>query len=353
METDAKKVASGDSCGYTGLRRGVKRGNPGSKDTMRSFRDFAIFWGCSVALSAQAPAHYAGPIFDVHLHTDPPVSVTGAPNPVSGAPAARSHLELRDAVIDACNRYNITRAVLNGEPDTLRLWDQQDHQRFLLAPMILLDGPKPVLSPEQVRALASSGQAAVLGELMTQYFGLDPSDPVLEPYWKLAESLDLPVMIHSGTSFSGTPYKGYPAFRLRLGNPLLLEDVLVAHPKLRLWIAHGGQPWTEETFALMSQYSQVYMDISTIDWIGGPEGRPAFYAFLSEAIQRGFGKRIMFGSDEMAWPDAIGLAVQAVDSAPFLSSSQKADIFYNNAMTFFRLKQKTADHDSTTTKGGR
>ena len=138
-----------------------------------------------------------------------------------------------------------------------------------------------------------------------------------------AEELDVPVMIHMGTSFPGTAYSGYPAFRLRLGNPMLLEDVLVKHPKLRLWIAHGGLPWTQEMFALMRQYPQLYMDVATIDWIGGAAGRPAFHAFLKDAINRGLGKRIMFGSDEMAWPDAIGLAVEGVDSAAFLTPEQQ------------------------------
>jgi predicted TIM-barrel fold metal-dependent hydrolase len=145
---------------------------------------------------------------------------------------------------------------------------------------------------------------------MSQYAGMEPSDPILEPYWAVAETMNVPVMIHTGTSFPGTAYKGYPNFRLRLGNPLLLEDVLVKHPKLRLWIAHGGLPWSEETFALMAQYPQIYMDISTIDWTGGEAGRPAFHQFLAEAIVRGLGKRIMFGSDEMGWPDAIGLAIK-------------------------------------------
>ncbi len=46
----------------------------------------------------------------------------------------------------------------------------------------------------------------------------------------------------------------------------------------------------------------------------------------------------MFGSDEMGWPDAIDLAFSTVDHAPFLTPEQKADIFYNNAATFFRVK---------------
>jgi len=51
-----------------------------------------------------------------------------------------------------------------------------------------------------------------------------------------------------------------PGFRLALGNPMLLEDLLVRHPKLRIFIAHGGEPWRRETIALMQMYQQVYMD---------------------------------------------------------------------------------------------
>jgi predicted TIM-barrel fold metal-dependent hydrolase len=54
-------------------------------------------------------------------------------------------------------------------------------------------------------------------------------------------------------------------------------------------------------------------------------------------MRAGFGKRIMFGTDQMFWPEAIGLAVQGVDSARFLTASEKRDIFYNNAVRFFRL----------------
>jgi hypothetical protein len=39
----------------------------------------------------------------------------------------------------------------------------------------------------------------------------------------------------------------------------------------------------------------------------------------------------------MGWPAAIGLAVEAIDSAPFLTADQKRDIFYNNAARFLKL----------------
>ena len=45
----------------------------------------------------------------------------------------------------------------------------------------------------------------------------------------------------------------------------------------------------------------------------------------------------MFGSDQMQWPEAIGRAVEAIESADFLTAEHRRDIFYNNAVRFLRL----------------
>jgi uncharacterized protein len=48
----------------------------------------------------------------------------------------------------------------------------------------------------------------------------------------------------------------------------------------------------------------------------------------------------MFGSDQMVWPEAIGMAIEGIQSANFLTEEQKRDIFYNNAVRFFRLDKQ-------------
>ena len=53
----------------------------------------------------------------------------------------------------------------------------------------------------------------------------------------------------------------------------------------------------------------------------------------------GYGQRLMYGSDQMAWPDAIGMSIERIEKAPFLSEAQKQDIFYNNAARFYGLKE--------------
>jgi len=55
-------------------------------------------------------------------------------------------------------------------------------------------------------------------------------------------------------------------------------------------------------------------------------------------MESGFGKRIMYGSDQMAWDDAIPLSIKTIENAPFLTEEQKQDIFYNNAAKFYNIK---------------
>ncbi len=85
------------------------------------------------------------------------------------------------------------------------------------------------------------------------------------------------------------------------------------------------------------QYPQLYGEVSTITWI---VNRATFYDFLRTLVRVGLSKRIMFGSDQMQWPETIDVAVEAIQSADFLTLDQKADIFYNNAARFLRLSEE-------------
>jgi predicted TIM-barrel fold metal-dependent hydrolase len=67
--------------------------------------------------------------------------------------------------------------------------------------------------------------------------------------------------------------------------------------------------------------------------------RAAFYDYLEALVHAGLGKRIMFGSDQMRWPEKIEEAIEAIQEAPFLTNEQKRDIFYDNAARFLRLDE--------------
>ena len=64
-----------------------------------------------------------------------------------------------------------------------------------------------------------------------------------------------------------------------------------------------------------------------------------FYQQLGKFIDAGFGKRVMFGSDQGDWPDVIEPAIAIVEEAPFLTDQQRRDILYNNAARFLRFTE--------------
>jgi predicted TIM-barrel fold metal-dependent hydrolase len=55
---------------------------------------------------------------------------------------------------------------------------------------------------------------------------------------------------------------------------------------------------------------------------------------LKSLVDAGFADRIMFGGDQMLWPEKITPAIESIEKAEFLTKEQKRDIFYNNAARF-------------------
>jgi len=258
------------------------------------------------------------------------------PNPVTGkVPMARTDNEVMEASLAELRRYNVVRAVAGGPREHVLRWLAAEPERIIGGTMM---GPRfPLPDVSVLREDFRARRLGVMGELGLVYAGVAPNDPQMEPYWALAEELDIPVGIHTGLAPPNTPYQCCPKFRNSLGNPALLEEVLIRHPKLRVYLMHAGYPYLQETKAIMHMYPQVYADLAAIDWI---RPREEFHEYLRALVRAGFGKRLMFGSDQMVWPEGIGMAIEGIESASFLTEEQKRDIFYNNAVRFLRLDEK-------------
>lgn len=252
-------------------------------------------------------------------------------------PAATSDAQVMRDTLEVMERRNIF-GMVSGEPQAVAAWRAAARERIIPGVDLRLPGTSGVShvaarSPDELRALHSAGALRVLGEVMAQYEGIAANDPRLEPYWALAEELDVPVGIHLGPGEPGTPYAGQ-GYRARLGSPLLLEDVLVRHPRLRVYVMHAGYPLVDELRALLFSHPQVYVDVASIVYT---EPRAAFYRFLEQIVAAGYGDRVMFGSDQMIWPGVIEPAIATIEEAPFLTPEQKRDILYHNAARFLRL----------------
>jgi hypothetical protein len=179
-----------------------------------------------------------------------------------------------------------------------------------------------------LRAELRAGRINALGELEHQYLGLSPADPRMEPFWQLAEEFDVPVGIHIGPGPLGIAYESSPLwppvksprYRMSVGDPLLLQEVLLKHQRLRLWVMHAGWPRLENMIALLSVHPGVYVDIAALQ-SEAVMTRPGYQHYLRELVESGFSKRIMFGSD---FPDQVAAGIEAILAADFLNGEQKS-----------------------------
>lgn len=316
--------------------------------------------------AASAAAQQGPPILDMHLHAlradlmgPPPLAmctpmapflVWDPKEPYRDAFIARQKTpqcpdpvwspetdeELIRRTLDVMNRLNIVGVLSAPEPGRIAEWMSAAPGRFVPGIVLEFDETDANVSTDSLRSLHAAGRLAVLGEVVSQQAGISPDDDLLEPYWTLAEELDIPVGIHIGTSAPGQIYLGSTGYRARLHSALTIEEVLVRHPSLRVYISHAGYPMLEDLLAVMYAHPQVYVDVGVIVY---HQPRPAFYRYLQGIVEAGFGNRVMFGSDQMIWPEVIERAVAVIQEAPFLNEEQKRDILYNNAARFLRLRE--------------
>jgi len=236
--------------------------------------------------------------------------------------------------LEILRRRNII-GVVSGASDTMdrvARWRAAAPDRVIPALGFALG--RDSLSPDAVAHLHEQGQFVVFGEVGNQYQGVAPSDEAFEPYLAMAEQRDIPVGIHIGIGPSGAPYLDAPRYRARLHSPLLLEEALIRHPKLRVYIMHAGWPMVDDLLAVLWVHPQVYVDVGAIVWA---LPRAEFHRFLQRVVEAGFGTRVMFGSDQMTWTGVIERALDVIESATYLNDEQKRNILYNNAARFLRL----------------
>lgn len=131
------------------------------------------------------------------------------------------------------------------------------------------------------------------------------ADPLGEGFlrvWERLERLELPALVHQGTTF----VRNGPLLHAR---PVLLDEVARRFPRLVIVIAHMGHPWVEETVAVVRKHPNVYADVSAL------HPRPwQLYQALVCAVEYRAERKLLFGSD---WPfftaDETILGLRAVN----------------------------------------
>ena len=117
-----------------------------------------------------------------------------------------------------------------------------------------------------------------------------PNAPEYYRLYELLESLDVPVIFHTGQTGIGAGLPGGRGIKLALSDPLLLDEVAADFPGLTLILAHAGMPWYENAMAMATHKSNVFIDLS--GW--SPKYFPAGLLRAASSYLR---EKFLFGSD--------------------------------------------------------
>ena len=115
------------------------------------------------------------------------------------------------------------------------------------------------------------------------------NDPRLWPFYEKCCELDIAVTIHTGTAYVLPHPDG-------LTRPLLLDDILLDFPELKIIAYHMGWPYTEELMGLAGKHKNLYLSMSGIvGWYARAPHRG--YHMIGEALQWAGPDKIVMGLD--------------------------------------------------------
>jgi predicted TIM-barrel fold metal-dependent hydrolase len=156
-----------------------------------------------------------------------------------------------------------------------------------------------------------------------------PADPKLAPAYQLAEEFDVPVMIHSGDTYS-------PRGKVKYSHPLNVDDAAVEFPKVRFLICHLGNPWFRDCMEVVYKNDNVFTDMSGLT-LGNFSDR--FEAYMRQQLKEMLlwgvnPKKVLYGTD---WPlVTMESYLQFVDELK-LAPKDRASMLWENAAALFKL----------------
>lgn len=161
------------------------------------------------------------------------------------------------------------------------------------------------------------------------YYPFYAYDQVYEPVYALAEKYSVPVVFHTGDTYSE---RGL----LKYSHPMAIDEVAVKHRNVTFMMAHFGDPWTLTGAEIIYKNPNVYADLSGLivgtekELKKRSEGR--FLDHLRHALVFADSyDKLLFGTD---WPLApVGPYIEFIKG--LIPEEHHEDVFYNTALRVF------------------
>ncbi|MGO8735940.1 MAG: amidohydrolase family protein [Terriglobia bacterium] len=122
-------------------------------------------------------------------------------------------------------------------------------------------------------------------KLLPMYAGFRPSQPELNYLWEYAGQHNLPVLLHTGTTFIDRA-------PIECTLPRHLDDVATRFPDVKIILAHLSHPYEGECVAVIRKHPNLFADCSALHY------RPfQLYHSLMLVQEYGVWDKVLFGTD--------------------------------------------------------
>jgi predicted TIM-barrel fold metal-dependent hydrolase len=279
-------------------------------------------------------------MIDAHIHVVPPnLPGVGSLSGTLRMPAAAVATALRQELVSAGVTHAFAMGEWNaGDDDPLgvrRTLAMADHVPGLRA--IGICCPKRGDQPDHLKRVEEElarGRVVAL-KCYLGYLHFEPAHPNYRRYYELAAHFKLPVVFHTGDTYS-------PEAKLKYAHPLGVDEVAVDHPKTNFVIAHLGNPWTVDAAEVVYKNLNVWADLSGLVVKGGlePQNGEEFDALndIANRVRMAFRyaerpNRFLFGTD---WP-LIPIPAYAEFVRDIIPAEHHPLAFVENARRLFKV----------------
>lgn len=175
-------------------------------------------------------------------------------------------------------------------------------------------------------------------KLYAGYYHHYVHDRIYSPVYELAAKYEVPVVIHTGDTYSMDGL-------LKYSHPLTVDELAYQQRNVNFMICHLGDPWVMDAAEVVAKNPNVYADLSGL--VVGD--RPHFERFMNEPLYMDHFRRALVYSDQYEkmlfgtdWPLApIDLYAEFIRR--LVPEQHHEKVFYENAFGLFpRIKQRIA-----------
>lgn len=156
-----------------------------------------------------------------------------------------------------------------------------------------------------------------------------PYDNRLKVVYDLAVEYDVPVMFHSGDTYT-------PKGRVRFSHPLHIDDVAVDNPDMKIVICHVGNPWIRDCMEVVYKNINVHADFSGLVLGDFSE---KFERYMKNQLEEmilyaGEPEYLIYGTD---WPISTMKSYLTFMKNLDLPDDKKELIYWKNAAKLFKI----------------